>query len=138
LYGRPAEDPCCGLRGSPYVARSTSPFLAYYEGSGTVRPVSTFGAVQGFDLVSRADSTFIAVSTAGDIRLYTGQTSANVQYPGPPRAVPLAPGDNRIDLDPSCEAAWPRFALIEDALVITWQERCAPEPRWRIVTRLIQ
>lgn len=80
----------------------------------------------------------IAVSQNGDLRLYRGRITNLVAMAGPPRAVPLAPGDNRIDLDPSCEAAWPRLSFIEDALVVTWQERCAPAARWKVVARVIR
>jgi hypothetical protein len=52
--------------------------------------------------------------------------------------VPLAPGDNRFDLDVSCEAAYPRLGFIENALVVTWQERCAPSTTWRIAARVIR
>jgi hypothetical protein len=92
----------------------------------------------GFDFVQRGTSTVIAVSQNGDLRLYRGRVTSLSAITGPPRAVPLAPGDNRIDLDPSCEAAWPRLSFIEDALVITWQERCSPSTRWKVVTRVLR
>jgi hypothetical protein len=93
----------------------------------------------GFDVVQRGEFSVFAVAQNGDLRLFWGAFASNTYHPilGPPRAVPLAPGDERFDLDVICEAAWPRVAFVEDALIVTWQERCAPEPRWRVAVRVI-
>ena len=82
----------------------------------------------------------VALAQNGDLRLYADAPTNSVMVPlaGRPRAVPLAPGDNRFDLDVSCEAAYPRLDFIENALVVTWQERCAPSTRWRIAARIIR
>ncbi len=36
------------------------------------------------------------------------------------------------------EQVTPEAKFIEDALVVTWQERCAPETRWKIAARVIR
>ena len=120
-------------------ARSVAPHLAVFEHTGGIRAVNSLGPPSGIDLIQRGAVHVVAVSQNGDLRLYADSLTNTVMEPvrGPPRAVPLAPGDNRFDLDVSCEAAWPRLAFIEDALVVTWQERCAPSTAWRIAVRVI-
>lgn len=135
---RPGEDTNVGSWAT-LAARSVAPHVSVYERTGGVRPVNSLGPPTGFDLVQRGSIYVVAVAQNGDLRLYADSLTNTVMAPveGPPRAVPLAPGDNRFDLDVACEAAWPRLAFIEDALVVTWQERCAPSTAWRIAARVI-
>jgi hypothetical protein len=98
--------------------------------------------VQGFDSVIRDDLMITAVSQLGDVRLSLFRANSwnggdDTFFQGPPRAGP-PPYTQTLDLDPVCEAAWPRLALVEDVLFVTWQERCSPEVRWRVVTRLVR
>ena len=123
------------------TARNASPGLGTYGSSFSA--LNSLGPVTGgFDVIHRQDTNIIAVSQGGDLRLYTWVLieggGGPTEFPGPPRTVPLAPGDNRLDIDTACEAAWPRLALVEDALVVTWQERCGAETTWRVVMRIIQ
>ncbi|MBL8933911.1 MAG: hypothetical protein JNM69_05125, partial [Archangium sp.] len=62
---------------------------------------------------------------------------AFADFGGPPRPGFTTP-PVALDVDVLCEAAYPNFAFIEDALVITWQERCAPQTRWKIAARVIR
>jgi hypothetical protein len=119
------------------VATSSTAF-GLYSLVGGFQALNALGPATGFDVVDRADVHFIVVAQAGDVRLYLAPGGGFFELPGPPRAVPLAPGDNRLDIVPGCEAAWPRLALIEDALIVTWQERCSPETTWRVAMRIIQ
>jgi hypothetical protein len=135
---RPAEDTNV-FSWATVAARTVAPHLAAFERTGGVRTINSLGPPSGFDLVQRGTIHVVAVAQNGDLRLYADSLTATIMTPlvGPPRAVPLAPGDNRFDLDVSCEAAFPRLALIEDALIIVWQERCAPSLTWRIAARVI-
>ena len=135
---RPGEDTNVGSWAT-VTARSVAPHVQIYERAGGVRPLNSLGPPTGFDLIQRGAVHVVAVAQNGDLRLYGDSLTNTVMAPidGPPRAVPLAPGDNRFDLDVVCEAAWPRLAFIEDALVVTWQERCAPSTAWRIVARVV-
>lgn len=135
---RPGEDTNVGSWAT-VSARSVAPHMQIYERTGGLRPLNSLGPPTGFDLIQRGAVHVVAVAQNGDLRLYGDSLTNTVMAPidGPPRAVPLAPGDNRFDLDVACEAAWPRLAFIEDALVVTWQERCAPSTAWRIVARVV-
>jgi hypothetical protein len=80
----------------------------------------------------------------GDVRLkyldsssYAGNNHPT-DYPGPPRTGFMPPYPTVLDVNPLCEAAWPSMAFIEDALVIVWQERCAPATQWKVMTRVIR
>ena len=137
LYGRTLQnDDSLGNTAFGYFVRSVPDHMMATDSSP--RPVNNLGAVTGFDVVQRGDQQFLVVSQNGDLRMYRGRASSLVAMTGPPRAVPLPPGDNRFDDDPSCEAVWPRLAFIEDALVLTWQERCSPATRWKIVARVMR
>jgi hypothetical protein len=136
---RPSEDTNVGSLATLAV-RSIAPHVQVYERPGGVRGVNSLGTPTGFDLIQRGQAAVVAVTQNGDLRLYADSLTTTVMAPveGPPRAVPLAPGDNRFDLDVSCEAAYPRLGFIENALVVTWQERCAPSTTWRIAARVIR
>jgi len=138
LYGRTLQnDDSLGNTAFGFFVRSVPDHMMACDGNP--RPVNTLGPVTGgFDFAQRFDQQFLAVSQGGDLRMYRGRASAMVAMAGPPRTVALPPGDNRFDDDPSCEAAYPRLAFIEDALVLTWQERCSPSTRWKIVTRVMR
>ncbi len=138
LYGRTFQNDDSGLNYAfGLFVRSSAPEMMGFDTSA--RPVNSLGPVTGgFDFAQRNDHQYIAVSQNGDLRLYRGRTTGLNPMTGPPRAVPLPPGDERFDNDVSCEAAWPRLAFIEDALVLTWQERCAPETRWKIIARVMR
>jgi hypothetical protein len=120
--------------------KSVAPNVVVYERPGGTRNLNSFGTPTGFDLIQRGQAFVLAVAQNGDLRLYADSLTNTVMAPveGPPRAVPLAPGDNRFDVDVSCEAAYPRLGFIENALVVTWQERCLPSTTWRIVARVIR
>ncbi|MBL8910678.1 MAG: carboxypeptidase regulatory-like domain-containing protein [Archangium sp.] len=138
LYGRTFyNSDTGGLTAFGFVVRSLPDHMMGFDGSP--RPINTLGPVTGgYDFVQRGDFQLLAVSQNGDLRLYAGRASGMSFVPGPPRVVPLAPGDQRFDNDVSCEAAWPRVALMEDALVLTWQERCSPSTRWQVITRVLR
>ncbi|MBL8917537.1 MAG: carboxypeptidase regulatory-like domain-containing protein [Myxococcaceae bacterium] len=111
-------------------------FVGYDFTWGGVLPVD------GFDSVIRHDLMITAVSQQGDIRLSVFRANSwgggdDTLFQGPPRAGP-PPWPQALDLDPVCEAVRPRLALVEDVLFVTWQERCSPELRWRVVTRLVR
>lgn len=107
----------------------------------------TFGGnptavVQGYDSVTRGRVIVAVRAENGDIRLSLmtySQWGGGVDQPfeGPTRPGP-PPYTQVLDVNPVCEAAWPRLALVNDAVIVTWQERCAPETRWRVVMRLVR
>lgn len=138
LAFRPAEDTNVSTWAT-LAARTVAPHLAVFERTGGIRAVNSLGPATGIDVLQRGTIHVVAVAQNGDLRLYADSLTNTLMNPmeGPPRAVPLAPGDNRFDLDVSCEAAWPRLGFIEDALVVTWQERCAPSTTWRVAARVI-
>lgn len=122
--------------GSPTVA------IARLDTNTSERAIAT-GTVAGYDIAGRGGVSYAVVAENGDVRLKRltasayagGSTYADV--PGPPRAGFMPPYPVALDVDPTCEAAWPSMAFIEDALVITWQERCAPSTQWKVMTRVI-
>lgn len=139
LHGRAIEETCCSLVSSTVLSRSIAPHMVHLDSNGQTRAINTLGpATGGFDLLNRGSVAVLAIAQGGDLRLYYGSIYSPTEVAGPPRSVPLAPGDNRLDLDPSCEAAAPRLAFIEDALVIAWQERCAPSTRWKVAVRVMR
>lgn len=142
-----AAPPNCASCGPdlPYVIveRSTSPQLQVlriddFPSTTTVVTANT----QGWSFAVRGGMMVLAYSLNGDVRLavapyISGGGVVFSDFGGPPRpGFPSPPVP--LDLDVLCEAAYPSFAFIEDALVITWQERCAPETRWKIAARVIR
>jgi len=125
----------------PYavIERTTSPQLQVVR-IDSFPSVATLvnSGVQGWSYVIRGGLQLVAASVNGDVRLVMGSTSSSyADFNGPPRAgFPSPPAP--LDVDVLCEAVYPHLALIEDALVVTWQERCAPQTRWRIATRVIR
>lgn len=123
------------------IERATSPQLVYarIDRFGTSLTLASTG-LQGWSMAVRGGISLIAASINGDVRLliaYNRSGFSAFDFNGPPRAgFPTPPPP--LDVDVFCEAAWPQLAFIEDALAITWQERCAPQTRWRIVTRVIR
>jgi hypothetical protein len=99
--------------------------------------------VQGYDVAQVAGTTYAVYGQAGDIHFKTlsGYAIGNgvgwVDVGGPPRATPQ-PWTPLLDVDPLCEAAYPRFAFINEVLVVTWQERCAPATKWQVVARTVR
>jgi hypothetical protein len=124
------------------VERATNPKLSLVRLDRFPTPATLVSSqtLQGWAAVARGGLMVVAVSIDGDVRLLVsnsvGSTGAS-DFNGPPRVGFPSPPP-ALDLDVFCEAAWPHLAFIEDALVVTWQERCAPQTRWRIVTRVIR
>lgn len=101
--------------------------------------------VTGFDVASWGGHTYIVYGLNGDIRLKTiaasfwsGAGGGPVDFGGPPRSGFMSPYPVVLDADPLCEAAWPQMSFVEEALVITWQERCSPSMRWKVVARTVR
>jgi hypothetical protein len=100
-------------------------------------------ASNGFDWLSRGDPTIGVRAENGQIILSTIDYSAmassgpSTTLAGPTRPGP-GPYPNSLNADLACEAAYPRLAMVDDRLFITWQERCAPETRWRVVLRVMR
>ncbi|GMU58341.1 MAG: hypothetical protein AMXMBFR34_01040 [Myxococcaceae bacterium] len=125
--------------------RSTTPVLvlAPLDYSTSARTILSSGTVQGFDAAERGAIFYAVTSENGDIRLRWTSTAiltlagGLVDFPGPPRSGFMPPYPLALDGDPICEAAWPRLAFIDEALVITWQERCAPATQWKVMTRSV-
>lgn len=142
-----AAPPTCASCGPdlPYVVieRSTSPQLQVLRIDDSPSTTTLVGAnAQGWAFAIRGGMLVFAFSLNGDVRLsvapyLSGSPVVFSDFGGPPRpgfTTPPVP----LDLDVLCEAAYPNFAFIEDALVVTWQERCAPETRWKIAARVIR
>jgi hypothetical protein len=102
------------------------------------------GPMQGFDVAFFGGSAYVVYSQAGDIRLRVasgtalGGNGGYIDFGGPPRFGTSPPYPVVLDVTTFCEAVYPRFAFVEDALIVTWQERCAPETRWRVMARTIR
>lgn len=141
LESAPPSCPGCGPE-LPFVIleRSTSPQLqaVRLDASGVSATIANAG-VTGWSYAVRGGEQLIAVSINGDVRLLVAPTAslAFSDFNGPPRpGFPSPPPP--LDVDVLCEAVHPHLAFIEDALVVTWQERCAPQTRWRIAARVIR
>lgn len=102
------------------------------------------GAVQGFDAVSFGETAFLVFGLGGDLRfqwLRYGPLAAGASFSdfaGPPRSGFSPPYPLLLDANPLCEAAWPRLAIVNEALVVTWQERCAPATQWKVMARVLR
>lgn len=122
------------------IERSTSPQIQYtrLDQAGAATTLATSG-LKGWAFAVRGAMLFVAASINGDVRLLFNDVSqaALTDFNGPPRAGFMTPPPP-LDLDILCEAAYPHLAFVEDALVVTWQERCAPQTRWRIAARVIR
>lgn len=111
----------------------------------STRPLSIAPpSVQGWDFASWADHEYVVYSVNGDIRFgtvpgsfWSGAGGGISDFGGPPRAG-MPPYPVVLDNDPTCEAAWPQLEFVEDALVIIWQERCAPATQWNVVARVVR
>ena len=124
------------------VERAAAPRLSLVrlDRFGSPSTLVSTQSLQGWSAVSRGGLVVVAASIDGDVRLLVtpnAGSSSMTDFNGPPRVGFPGP-QPPLDLDLFCEAAWPHLAFIEDALVVTWQERCAPQTRWRIVTRVIR
>lgn len=99
-------------------------------------------AINGFDWVARGDLIIGVRAENGSILLsyapYAAFGSGNFStaIAGPPRGGP-GPHPAALNVDVACEGAHPRLALVDDRLYVTWQERCAPETRWRVAMRVL-
>ncbi|MDP1916480.1 MAG: hypothetical protein Q8L14_09555 [Myxococcales bacterium] len=106
--------------------------------------VFTIGPVQGYDVVTFGETTFLVFSAGGDVRFQwlrygpLGGGSGFTDFGGPPRVGFTAPYPVMLDATPSCEAAWPRLTIVNEALVITWQERCPPATQWKVMARVVR
>ncbi len=121
------------------VNEFNNPFVADRIWSGNANV-----PIVGFDWVARGQTTLGVRAENGQILLSTisysglsGGAQSSTTYPGPPRAGP-GPYPQALNVDLACEGAWPRMAMVDDRLFITWQERCAPETRWRVVMRVVR
>jgi hypothetical protein len=100
-------------------------------------------AINGMDWVTRGEQLIGVRAENGQIILSTldhslmAGSSTSVTFPGPPRAGP-GPYPVALNADLACEGAHPRLAMVDDRLFITWQERCLPETRWRVVMRVVR
>jgi hypothetical protein len=103
------------------------------------------GRSRGLDLTSFGGAAYLASPQNGDVRLrvargsfFIGAGGGFFDFGGPPRFGSSPPFPVVLDVTTFCEAVYPRFAFVEDALIVTWQERCAPETRWRVMARAIR
>lgn len=119
--------------------------LQRVEISGGPVPVSGGAAVQGYDAVLIGNTTWIVYSQGGDIHfkwvagyVWSGAGGGAVDFGGPPRPGYLPPLPVVLDANPLCEAVYPRLAIVNEALVITWQERCAPATQWKVMARVVR
>ena len=116
---------------------SSSPPQVFGRPLGGGANVASLSQGTHYDLIARGRSWVVAVVEAGDLKLITrGETGNIVQLPGPPRGgLPSPPPV--LDYDTACETAWPRLGFVQDALVVTWQERCAAGP-WKVYARVLR
>lgn len=127
----------------PYVVveRSTAPQLQLVRVDDFPTTTTLVSAnVTGWAFGVRGGMLLFAYSLNGDVRLAVAPYTSGISFSdfgGPPRPGFMTP-PVPLDLDVLCEAAYPNFAFIEDALVVTWQERCAPQTRWKIAARVIR
>lgn len=141
LESAPPSCPSCGPDlPIVFAERSTSPQLqaVRLDTSGVNSTIANAG-VTGWAYAVRGGLQLVAISINGDVRLLVGPTGSLTlsDFNGPPRpGFPSPPPP--LDVDVLCEAVHPHLAFIEDALVVTWQERCAPQTRWRIAARVIR
>lgn len=132
------------VTGAVYQRSTTSQlWLARLDTGTSERQISTT-TVKGFDAAGWGGVLYVVYSENGDVLLESLSTSAYaggwapVAVDGPPRSGFMPPYPLALDANPLCEAAWPRLAFIETALVITWQERCSPATQWKVMTRVIR
>ncbi len=106
--------------------------------------VITIGPVQGYDAVTFGETTFIVYSVGGDVRLRSltysalGANSPFTDFGGPPRSGFTPPYPVMLDVSPACEAVWPRLTIVNEAMVVTWQERCSPATQWKVMARVLR
>jgi hypothetical protein len=111
--------------------------------SNTYRDIAT-GSVQGSDAVLLGSVSVLAYAQGGTVRLkyISGGAWAGgngtADLGGPPRTGYSAPYPVPLNADLSCEAAWPRLAFVNETLVVTWQERCAPATQWKVMARVVR
>jgi hypothetical protein len=95
----------------------------------------------GYDVAPRGRVVLFAVVEAGTLKLLVRNEEVFgpvqlIQLPGPPRSgLPSPPAV--LNFDTGCEAAWPRLGFVQEALVVTWQERCASGP-WKVYARVLR
>ena len=100
--------------------------------------------IPGFDSVTRGELLIGVRAEGGNLYLSTldynamsNFSSPSTTFAGPTRPGP-GPYSQILNADLACEAAYPRLTLADDRLFITWQERCAPQTRWRVVMRVVR
>lgn len=110
-------------------------------GFGNTYPI---GAVEGYDVVTFGNTSFLVYGAGGDVRFRAVRAdplaggSGFSDFGGPPRSGFSPPFPVMLDATPTCEAAWPRFSFVNEVLVITWQERCAPATQWKVMARVLR
>ncbi|MCU0694927.1 MAG: carboxypeptidase-like regulatory domain-containing protein [Myxococcaceae bacterium] len=110
-------------------------------GFGNSYPI---GAVEGSDVFVFGNTSFLVYGAGGDVRFRAVRAdplaggSGFSDFGGPPRPGFSPPFPVMLDVTPACEAAWPRFSFVNEVLVITWQERCAPATRWKVMARVLR
>jgi hypothetical protein len=112
--------------------------------SGGRQTVSS-APVSGWAAASWGGSVYVAYGLNGDVRLRTiapsvwsGAGGGAVDFGGPPRTGFSAPYPVMLDANPLCEASAPHLDFVEEALVVTWQERCAPATQWKVMVRVVR
>lgn len=112
--------------------------------SGGIQAISST-AVTGYDVTSWGGNSYIVYALNGDIRfktirgsVWSGAGGGPLDFGGPARTGYSPPYPVVLDANPACEAAYPSMAFVEEALVITWQERCSPETKWNVVARTVR
>ena len=122
---------------------TTGLFLVRVD-TGGVQTISTT-PVKGYDMASWGGNVYVVYSSGGDIRfktiagsVWSGAGGGPLDFGGPPRPGFSAPYPVALDNDPACEAVYPTMAFVEDALVISWQERCSPATAWNVVARTVR
>jgi hypothetical protein len=150
------SSPATNVTSLRMMPMSSGVVLVGYEGGATgglslqrldfggVQNITTT-AVTGYELASWGGTILVVYGFNGDIRLKTvapytwsGAGGTPFDFGGPPRVGFTAPYPVVLDVNPLCEAAWPHMDFVEDALVITWQERCSPSTQWKVMARVVR
>jgi hypothetical protein len=118
------------------VYRSGDPTFNF-SGTAFTSPVPT----PWFHAAARGGVLYVAAVESGFLRLYEHPwttVATRTPFPGPPRAGFSAPYPFPYNIDLACEAAAPNLTFVEDSLILTWQERCAPQTRWNVAVRVVR
>jgi len=103
---------------------------------GTSNNLQTFvaGGVSEVDIIqdvynSIVNSYWLASIESGQLYLYYSTGTAGTR-------VPLPLGATSLNADPSCLASKPTLTQYDQAIYVTWQERCAGQ-QWKVYTRAL-